>query len=99
MTSEAEAPAKKSKKRKGDEIDQLFEEKLGKKIKKAGLAADVPPAQPVAAAPKEQPKEERKKKRKEIDGAGKDKDLAAVLGAIKAAPKDEKSHKRKKKAV
>ena len=92
------APAKLSKKRKArveDEIDQLFEEKLGKKVKKAGLGVDAS----APSAPKVNQKVEvKEKKRRKHDAAAEDRDLQDVLGAIKAAPKDDKSHKRKKKA-
>jgi nucleolar protein 9 len=93
-------PPAKTKKRKGDEIDQLFEEKLGKKVKKAVLGSEVPTSQ--AAVSPEEPKErkkDRKRRKDEDEDGGKDKNLRDILGAIKAAPKDDKSHKRKKKAV
>lgn len=103
--ADEQAPAK-SKKRKGDEIDQLFEAKLGKKVKKAGLGPDVAPSQP-ASVPKEEAnetvkdgkeaKEKKRRKRDQGDLNGKDNDLKDILGAIKAAPKDDKSHKRKKR--
>lgn len=102
MPSKAATPepqktsVKQSKKRKvraDNEIDQLFEEKLGKKVKKAGLGGDAT-SQP--AAPKVDGTKDKKRRKGEDEG--KDKDLKDILGAIKAAPKDDKSHKRKKKA-
>lgn len=95
-SQEAEKQSKKRKSRTEDEIDQLFEEKLGKKVKKAGLAPEVAPA-PQAVAGR---KEGKDKKRKKGEDDVKDKDLKDILGAIKAASKgDDKSHQRKKKAL
>ncbi|GJE84753.1 nucleolar protein 9 [Phanerochaete sordida] len=94
---EAARPSKKRKGRPEDEIDALFEQKLGKKVKKAGLAPDAPPA-PAAAAPQDGTKDGKERKRKKGDEGEKDKDLTDILGAIKAAPKGEdKSRKHKKK--
>ncbi len=75
-----------------DEIDQLFEAKLGKKVKKAELSNA--PAK-VDQDSEEHAKNEKKKHRKD-KGEAADKGLDAVLGAIKAAPKEEKRHHKKK---
>lgn len=83
---------RKRKDRPVDEIDQLFEAKLGKKVKKAELSNA--PAK-VDQDSEEHAKKEKKKHRKD-KGEAADKGLDAVLGAIKAAPKEEKRHHKKK---
>lgn len=82
----------KRKARPDNEIDQLFEEKLGKKVKRAELKTEAPMKAPEAEGDRQE-----KTKRRKIGGT--DKGLEDVLGAIKAAPKDEKRHHKKKKAV
>jgi len=76
-----------------DEIDALFNARLGKKIKKGGLG------------PEDRIKELKEGKEKEDDKAMKkghvrdevvDKELKDVLGAIKAAPKDDGAHRKKR---
>lgn len=95
-----EKSGRKRKSRPEDEIDQLFEQKLGKKIKKAGLAPETPPPT-VALEQETQAKDPKERKRKKGDDDGRDKDLKDILGAIKAAPKGEdkgRKHKKKKAA-
>ena len=87
---------KKRKERPGDEIDQLFEDKLGKKVKKGELKMETPVKAPeVEEKHEKKERREKKKRRGEGDDA---KVLQDVLGAIKAAPKDDKRHHKKKKA-
>ncbi|EPT01842.1 hypothetical protein FOMPIDRAFT_1161063 [Fomitopsis schrenkii] len=85
---------RKRKSHKEDEIDELFEATLGRKVKKAEL-------KPIATDDADEKSRENKAAQKEgkIEKAGKkskkgvkdaDKDLQDVLGAIKAAPKDDK---------
>ena len=77
---------RKRKHRPEDEIDELFDNTLGKKIKRAGLADE----EPVKA------KSTEKKKTKAEDIQ--DKGLKDVLGAIQSAPKgDDRGHSKKKK--
>ena len=75
---------RKRKSRPEDEIDAVFNTKLGKKIKKAALSEvlDDPSKVPVA---------------KDIVAREKDKDLEQVLGAIRLAPKDDRQSKKKQK--
>ncbi|KAF8895258.1 armadillo-type protein [Infundibulicybe gibba] len=63
-----------------NEIDELFNASLGKKMKKAALAADDPPLFVI----------QNSRTTKKAD------DLQDVLGAIRAAPKTEKVHKKRK---
>ncbi|CAL1702092.1 unnamed protein product [Somion occarium] len=70
-----------------DEIDELFDTTLGKKIKRAGLT-DVEPAQVKTKS------SEKKKIVEEV----RDKGLKDILGAIRAAPKDDRIHSKKKRA-
>lgn len=93
--TDAPAPPTDKKKRKTrpeDEIDQLFEQKLGKKVKKAELKTEEPSQLEAVEVKKE-------RKRHKKDGEAKDRELEDVLGAIKAAPKDEKRHHKKKKTL
>jgi nucleolar protein 9 len=94
----AAAAAKRKRVAKDNEIEDLFDAALGRKIKKAALG-DGPT--PVA-------KEEDLKKGKSATGQksskkdrksteGQDPGLAAVLGAIRQAPKNEESRSKKKK--
>lgn len=96
----AENTKEKSKKRKAqpeDEIEQLFQKKLGKKVKKAVLeASGGADAQPAIEA-KEERSETKERKRRKDGGREKDKGLTDVLSAIKAAPKDDKTRRSKKK--
>ncbi|TFK35011.1 armadillo-type protein [Crucibulum laeve] len=88
-TPSTESTSKRKRKtRPDDEIEALFDATLGNKIKKAALAADhVPPAAMEPPPPKTK---SSKKKRTE------DKELDAVLGAIRAAPKSEEKHGKKR---
>ncbi|KAI0092558.1 armadillo-type protein [Irpex rosettiformis] len=88
--------AKKRSKRKHraeDEIDKLFKEKLGKKVKKAALE------QVTFSDDAEEDKGDNTstKKRKKGEADGQRDDLQEVLGAVKAAPKGEGNHRAKKK--
>ena len=77
--------AKKRKRKHENEIDELFDAALGKKIRKAALA--IPVSEGVVAKGEKEVKEEE------------DKSLKAVLGAIRSAPKGEEKHKKKRKKV
>lgn len=93
----AETPKEKSKKRKAqpeDEIEQLFQEKLGKKVKKAVLEAS---GGVDAVEAKEERNETKERKRRKDGDREKDRGLTDVLSAIKAAPKDDKTRRSKKK--
>lgn len=82
---------KKRKVRAEDEIDRLFE-KLGKKVKKAGLAADT-----AADTTVQDGINQLRKKHRKLTLAETDKGLEDVLGAIKVAPKVNSGHGHKKK--
>lgn len=88
---ETEQTSSKSEKRKRkhrpeDEIDELFDNTLGKKIKRAGLADE------------EQAKTKSTEKNKTKAEGVQDKGLKDVLGAIQSAPKgDDRGHGKKKK--
>ncbi|KAK7696593.1 hypothetical protein QCA50_001251 [Cerrena zonata] len=88
---DTDVPTSKSEKRKRkhrpeDEIDELFDNTLGKKIKRAGLSGEV--------VTKTKSTSSDKMKVEDV----KDKSLKDILGAIQAAPKnDEKGHGKKKK--
>ncbi|KAL0949796.1 hypothetical protein HGRIS_009833 [Hohenbuehelia grisea] len=72
---------RKRKERQGDEIDALFETKLGKKVKRSALA-DADPSDPAPC-------------NRQDDATGQqDATLESVLGAIRAAPKDDKGRHR-----
>ncbi|KAF7792114.1 hypothetical protein EIP86_003144 [Pleurotus ostreatoroseus] len=86
---------RKRKVRPADEIDQLFEEKLGKKVKKAELKSDAPVKTDKGS---ERDLKKKKKKRRKDEGKEADKGLDVVLGAIKAAPKTEEKRRHKKKS-
>ncbi|XP_006459728.1 hypothetical protein AGABI2DRAFT_202089 [Agaricus bisporus var. bisporus H97] len=77
----------KKRKRKGDEIDALFNASLGNKVKKAALGNEVKPPYPQASAAKEE---------NSADRDATDKGLLDVLGALKNAPKGEKRKKKRK---
>jgi nucleolar protein 9 len=88
-SSEATDDRKKRKKRPEDDIDALFDERLGKKVKKHAVAV-APSLSGVTSG-----KLERDATRNE------DKDLEQVLGAIKSAPKSDtlpKKHKDSRKS-
>lgn len=76
-----------------DEIEELFDKTLGKKIKKAALATEetkeVEVSKPAADAEKKSKKGKDKDKKK-------DNSLDAVLGAIKSAPKHDSERPKKK---
>jgi nucleolar protein 9 len=80
-----------NKRKRGNDIDAVFDAALGKKVKKGALGAgdEAVGQSPSAAASIETEKGKRKKK--EIN----DTSLKDVFGAIKAAPKD-KQHPKKK---
>ncbi|TFY50803.1 hypothetical protein EVG20_g11321 [Dentipellis fragilis] len=84
----------------GDEIDDLFEQTLGKKVKRAALASSAAASEPAAADKEEaaKPSKEEKKKRKGEKGKVRDDGLGDVLGAIKAAPKGEEPKRKKHKS-
>ena len=81
---------KKRKRKPENEIDELFDAALGKKIRKAALAT-IPVSEEkegvVVVKGEKEVKEEE------------DKSLKAVLGAIRSAPKGEEKHKKKRKKV
>ncbi|KAF9448476.1 hypothetical protein P691DRAFT_800795 [Macrolepiota fuliginosa MF-IS2] len=85
-TETAPPPPKKKRKRQEDEIDVLFDAKLGKKVKKGTLVIEPGPV----SSP------EKNKEEKKADGITVDKDLRGVLGAIKSAPKGDKSKAKRK---
>lgn len=70
--------------RKGDEIDELFESAIGKKVKRAELGV---------VEPKQSTEDKVKKHGKK---SAEDKDLEQVFGAIKSAPKDDSGHRKKR---
>ncbi|KAF5320668.1 hypothetical protein D9619_001195 [Psilocybe cf. subviscida] len=83
---QAETKEKESKKRKSrpeNEIDALFNEKLGKRIKKAALATD--------SKPHVEPKKQEKGSKVDV----KDKDLQNILGAIRVAPANDGKKKKR----
>lgn len=80
-----EEPKKRKRKPAENEIDELFDAALGRKIKKAALAT----------IPVSEEKEEVVVKGKKEE----DKSLKAVLGAIRSAPKGEEKHGKKRKKV
>ena len=80
---------KKRKRKHENEIDELFDAALGRKIKKAALAT-IPMSEE-----KERVVVKGEKEVKEEE----DKSLKAVLGAIRSAPKGEEKHKKKRKKV
>jgi nucleolar protein 9 len=90
-TTEPAAPSDKKRKRKArpdDEIDVLFNAKLGKKTKKAALSettstVDGPSKVMIVV--------------EDIDARKEDKELQQVLGAIRLAPKDHGYSKKKQK--
>lgn len=73
-----------------DEIDQLFEANLGKKVKRTGLRSDT-----AAGAGMQRADDQSGKAR--LKGDTVDKGLVEVLGAIKLAPKDDSGHRAKRK--
>ena len=87
-----------------DEIDAVFDATLGKKVKKAELAA---PDEDVSAKTKSKDKDrdtdsrksEKKKGKRKRDGeeGGANAGLEDVLGAIRAAPKEDKGQKKRKR--
>ncbi|KAF9563347.1 ARM repeat-containing protein [Agrocybe pediades] len=85
--AEAPQPQPENRKRKhrpDNEIDALFEEKLGKKIKKAALA-DGPGAAPTELSPSKP-----SKRVKGGEDKKQDKELQQILGAIRSAPANDK---------
>ena len=92
---------KKHKKRKApaDEIDALFDEKLGKKVKRAALeGTGKKEAKEPKSVPEDDGEEKTKKKKSKKDKAAshKDSDLEQVLNAIGSAPRTEGKSKKKK---
>lgn len=75
-----------------DEIEELFEKTLGKKIKKAALGTEVEKPKGL-----EEEAGEKGKKRKKKDSKDRGGELDSVLGAIKSAPKHEDGGRPKKK--
>lgn len=76
-----------------DEIDVLFGERLGKKVKKGELK---PKDEKSVKSEKGDEVHDERGKAAKVDTA--DKDLKDVLGAIRAAPKDDGAHRKKKRA-
>ena len=100
-----ETPRKTNDKRKAtqqDEIDAVFGAALGKKVKKAELAAAADGETTSKAASdvkrKEHKDEKRGKRKRARDEEGTDAGLEDVLGAIRSAPKEDKGSKKRKKA-
>ena len=77
---------KKRKRKHENEIDELFDAALGRKIRKAALAM-IPVSEEKKGVGEKEVKEEE------------DKSLKAVLGAIRSAPKGEEKHRKKRKKV
>ncbi|KAI0676770.1 ARM repeat-containing protein [Trametes maxima] len=104
--SPKKAEKSKRKAHKQDEIDALFDATLGKKVKKAELAAPTMDIEREADKTQVEERDDKKsergkgksKKRKEREEGGEDRDLKDILGAIRAAPKDDKGLKKRKKA-
>lgn len=96
QTKAQEPPKDRGKKRSkpSDEIEELFEKTLGKRVKKAALGTEVEKPQ---VAEKAAVEKEEKKKRKKDAKSDKDRELDSVLGAIKSAPKHEDGGRPKKK--
>ncbi|KAF9040737.1 armadillo-type protein [Panaeolus papilionaceus] len=93
-----EKETKKRKIRPEDEIEALFNEKLGKKVKRAALEDTSSPKKATSeSAPTAEDIKKSKKDRKRAKEEGKgDKELEQILGAIRAAPKSEgPGHKKK----
>ena len=83
-----------------DEIDAVFGAALGKKVKKAELAAAADGHTTSKAASDVRRKEhkgEKRGKRKRARDEGADVGLEDVLGAIRSAPKEDKGSKKRKK--
>ena len=80
---------KKRKRKPENEIDELFDAALGKRIRKAALAT----------IPVSEEKEGVVVKEKEVNEEEEDKSLKTVLGAIRSAPKGEEKHRKKRKKV
>ncbi|EDR04892.1 uncharacterized protein LACBIDRAFT_303745 [Laccaria bicolor S238N-H82] len=83
-----EETPKKRKRKPENEIDELFDAALGRKIKKAALVT----------IPVSEEKEGAVVKGEEVKKE-EDKSLKAVLGAIRSAPKGEEKHRKKRKKV
>jgi len=93
---------KKHKKRKApaDEIDALFDEKLGKKVKRAALEGTGSHKTDVKG-PKSVPEDDgektkKKKAKKDKSASHKDSDLEQVLNAIGSVPRTEGKNRKKK---
>ena len=80
---------KKRKRKLENEIDELFDAALGRKVKKAALAVPVSEEKEGVVV----------KGEKEVNQEEEDKSLKAVLGAIRSAPKGEEKHRKKRKKV
>lgn len=93
-TVQVQETQRKRKARPEDEIDELFDKTIGKKIKRAGLRGD----EKITGQPlKTTEMVSTKKRRKDREGQMKDKALEDVIDAIKSAPKDSSDHKKKKR--
>jgi nucleolar protein 9 len=91
LSSKEERKRSKKRSKPADEIDDLFDQALGKKVKKAALeGVDDRPKQ--SAGKVEEEAKEKKGKKVGKDASG----LDAVLGALKAAPKHEDGRPKKK---
>lgn len=83
-TETQDTKSKKRKSRPENEIDALFDEKLGKRVKKAALVTD-----PLSSVDIASPK-------KPGEGSNvKDKDLQNILGAIRVAPTNDGKKKKR----
>ena len=91
---QAEKKRSKRKHRAEDDIDRLFDEKLGKKVKKAALDKEATDGD---AQEKKEDDVPSRKHKKDKSGEQQPDGLKDVLGAIKAAPKGEDGHRVKKK--
>jgi hypothetical protein len=97
--AEKSSPARERKKRKRsaatDEIDELFDDAIGRKVVRSALPMDnlVPPS-PAPTLPKSKKREGSSKERVKRDA-----DLGAVVDAIRVAPSGEEKKRSKRKGA
>ncbi|KAH6896386.1 armadillo-type protein [Coprinopsis sp. MPI-PUGE-AT-0042] len=91
------SPPNAAKRKRDNEIEDLFDAALGRKIKKAALGDGVTSANGVAKEQDTRSMEGKSSKKKRKSRDQQDPGLAAVLGAIRQAPKNEESRSKKKK--
>ncbi|KAH6888360.1 armadillo-type protein [Coprinopsis sp. MPI-PUGE-AT-0042] len=91
------SPPNAAKRKRDNEIEDLFDAALGRKIKKAALGDGVTPANGVAKEQDTRSMEGKSSKKERKSRDHQDPGLAAVLGAIRQAPKNEESRSKKKK--